>query len=135
MWALYLFWPAFLLLNAIAQANILPALRNFVPETAAEARPATNALHRWLLAAYCLPLGLAGWLPVVWWKWALAAGLSRLLFDPLINSGSGVPVLYVGITSFTDRAIRRIAPTHPERFALLLRLSLAGAGVICLFIW
>lgn len=131
---IYLFWVATVLVMAWAQADIIPALRQYVPPASGEATKASRALHVGLTVVYCLPLALAPWLPVVWWKWGLAAGLARLWFDPALNVFGGVSALYLGQTAGTDKLLRKLSPSRPELVGLVLRVGLFLAGIICLFI-
>jgi hypothetical protein len=125
MWQ-YLYWPAAVLLMAVGQGLLLPAIRRTPPGP--EAKRQAFALHWVLTAVYFLPLVLV---PGTW----LEAVLSRLLlFDPAINLASGAKTFAVGATAITDRAIRQAASwgrMKPEGMRLLLWLLclvLAVAG-------
>jgi hypothetical protein len=110
----YLYWPAAVLLMALGQGLLLPAIRRTPPGP--EAKRQSFALHIVLTAAYFLPLVLA---PGTW----LEAVLSRLLlFDPAINLASGVKVFAVGKTAVTDQALRWLAARlswPPEQLRLV----------------
>jgi hypothetical protein len=122
----YLYWPAAVLLMAVGQGLLLPAIRRTPPGP--EAKRQSFALHWVLTAVYFLPLVLV---PGTW----LEAVLSRLLlFDPAINLASGAKAFAVGATALTDRALRSLAARlswPPERLRLVVwLLSIAGA-MIC----
>jgi hypothetical protein len=117
----YLYWPASVLLMAVGQGLLLPAIRRTPPGP--EAKRQSFALHGVLTAAYFLPLLLAP-------GTCLEAVLSRLLlFDPAINLASGANAL-------TDRDLRWLAAQlswPPERVRLVvwvLSLLLATLGAI-----
>ncbi|MBJ6145755.1 hypothetical protein [Hymenobacter sp. BT559] len=111
----YIYWPAAVLLMALGQGLLLPAIKRTPPGP--EAKRQSFALHYVLTAAYFLPLVLA---PGTW----LEAVLSRLLlFDPVINLASGGKVFAVGATAATDRALRWLAARlswPPERLRLVV---------------
>jgi hypothetical protein len=122
----YLYWPAAVLLMAVGQGLLLPAIRRTQPGP--EAKRQAFALHWVLTAVYFLPLVLA---PGTW----LEAVLSRLLlFDPAINLASGGKAFAVGATALTDRALRKLAARlswPPERLRLVAWVvSLVFAGML-----
>jgi hypothetical protein len=120
----YLYWPAAVLLMAVGQGLLLPAIRRTPPGS--EAKRQSFALHWVLTAVYFLPLVLA---PGTW----LEAVLSRLLlFDPALNLASGAKAFAVGTTALTDRALRKLAARlswPPERLRLVVWV---GSLVACL---
>jgi hypothetical protein len=122
----YLYWPAAVLLMAVGQGLLLPAIRRTPPGP--EAKRQAFALHWVLTAVYFLPLVLV---PGTW----LEAVLSRLLlFDPAINLASGAKAFAVGATALTDKMLRQAAARlswPPEQLRLVVwLLSIAGA-MIC----
>jgi hypothetical protein len=111
----YLYWPGAVLLMAVGQGLLMPAIRR--TPLGPEAKRQSFGLHIVLTAAYFLPLVLV---PGTW----LEAVLSRLLlFDPAINLASGAKAFAVGATALTDRALRKLAARlswPPERLRLVV---------------
>jgi hypothetical protein len=111
----YLYWPAAVLLMAVGQGLLIPAIRRTPPGP--EAKRQAFALHWVLTAVYFLPLVLV---PGTW----LEAVLSRLLlFDPAINLASGAKTFAVGATALIDKMLRQAAARlswPPERLRLVV---------------
>jgi hypothetical protein len=126
----YLYWPAAVLLMAVGQGLLLPAIRRTPP--GAEAKRQAFALHIVLTAVYFLPLVLA---PGTW----LEAVLSRLLlFDPALNLASGGKAFAVGATAFTDRVVHWLAARlswPPERLRLVGWLLSVGITTLASFLY
>jgi hypothetical protein len=127
----YIYWPAAVLLMAVGQGLLLPAIRRTPPGP--EAKWQSFALHYVLTAVYFLPLVLV---PGTW----LEAVLSRLLlFDPALNLASGAKTFAVGATALTDRALRELAARlswPPERLRLVVwvvSLLLTTLGAIHIY--
>ena len=124
-----LFWLVFCALLATMQGRLLPAVRRTPPGE--EAQQQAFALHYIGAAAYLLPVVLnASWLFL-----ATALVVRVLLFDPIINASSGVPLFYVGQTALMDKLIRRAAPAKPERFRLYLSLFILAAASLLLLLF
>jgi hypothetical protein len=126
-----IFWPIFVLLIAVGQGILLPAIRLTPP--GAEAQRQSIALHQLFGAAYFLPLLLApSWLAL-----AYALTVRLALFDPALNGFAGTSLFYVGQTAGFDKLLRKLSPTHPERLSALVRVvALAAAlfvGVLLMY--
>jgi len=120
------FWPALLFFLAYPQGVLMPAVRRTPPGP--EATSQARALHLGLVLAYFLPLVLVAvfarpHLPLH----AVVAVLVRLAgFDPILNHYAGDESFHVGQTATTDKLLRKLSATHPERLSVALRLA-AGA--------
>lgn len=119
---LLLYWPAAVLLMAISQGLLLPAIRRTPPGD--EAQRQAFALHWLLTLGYFLPLAFA---PATW----LVALLSRVVFfEVTLNLFSGQPAFYVGQTALRDRLLRRLAPNRPEALSAALQLAALALAVV-----
>jgi hypothetical protein len=111
------------------QGRVMPAIRRTPPGE--EASEQDNALHKVGTLAYFLPVALT---PALWLPAGLIALASRAaLFDVVLNKAARRPAFEVGQTAATDRFLRRLSPTHPERLSAILRIVAAlllGAGAV-----
>lgn len=121
-----LFWPALLFFLAYPQGVLMPAVRRTPPGSEATAQ--ARALHLGLLLAYFLPLALIALFDRshLLLNVAVAVLVRVAGFDPILNYYAGDPAFHVGQTAATDKFLRRLAPTHPERLSALCRVA-AGA--------
>jgi hypothetical protein len=125
-----LFWPLFASLLAAGQGLLMPAIRRTPPSP--EAGRQAFALHWLFTIAYVLPYFLCpASVPV--WKWLLVGFMARLvLFDLVLNYFAGDPVLAVGQTAWTDRAMRKVSQ-HPEQLSGLVKALALAATLFLLF--
>jgi hypothetical protein len=103
------------------QGRLMPAIRRTPPGE--EAKEQDNALHIVGTLAYFLPLLLT---PAAWLFGGLVALAARVaLFDVVLNTAARRPAFEVGQTAATDKLLRKLAPTNPERLSAILRLGTA----------
>jgi hypothetical protein len=114
-----IFWFAACFLVAFPQGRLMPAIRRTPPGP--EAKRQDTALHLWLLLAYFAPLALRP----TWIDLGAALLVRAIAFDMFLNLGEGTPLFAVGSTATTDKLLRKIAPTNPERLSAILRVGAA----------
>jgi hypothetical protein len=135
-----LFFSLYTVLSGFQQGIIVWLLREYVPPGRKDWIDA--AYHYGGLLIYALLVAWAGYeahwhgMPTLVAQAALAR---MLLFDPALNTARSYfnhregrtwgQLFEVGTTAVSDRVIRRLAPTNPERLRLVVWLVSAGLSI------
>jgi len=121
--------PAYVLVDAYAQAHITMLFRLYVPPAHQEL--INQVLHRAIPLLYVL---LTVAVCRGWWPGYVVALLVRVaLFDPVLNLVKGDFLFYVGSSAWLDKTLRQLTPESGGELASVLLRVLALAGAITLF--